>query len=345
MTREARRQVLNRVELKKKRHPHAGLWLDKFLKEQVPQGGEGSFGRHLADVADIPIGSDYDAFFKRWKATLEAAGARLAVARTKGRLVVGLGAASVLENSITIHHTYGVPYIPGSALKGLVAHYAHSRLEDGRWHKGGDAHRILLGDTECAGYVTFFDALYIPKSAPQDRPLVVDVMTVHHPDYYRGEDSAPADWDSPTPISFVSARGDYLIALLGLDEWVEAAFQILALALEEAGIGAKTFSGYGRMELVGVPAASPTEEEAVKPEQAEPKPEPEPPLTWRRGTVRHYRPDKGFGRLVDDETGAELSFRREAIEEKGWSPGKKHKVRYAVVEQEGRLVVVKIRKA
>lgn len=345
MTREARRQVLHRVRLKKERLPHAGLWLDKFLEKQVPQGGEGTFGRHFADVANIPITPDYGAFFKRWKAMLEAAGARLVMAHTKGRLVVGLGAASVLENSIAIHHTYGVPYIPGSALKGLAAHYAHSRLEDERWRKSSEAHRVLFGNTEWAGYVTFFDALYVPKSAPQDRPLVVDVMTVHHPDYYRGEDSAPADWDSPTPISFVSARGDYLIALHGSDEWVEAAFQILALALEEAGIGAKTFSGYGRMELVGVPAASPTEEDAVKPEQAGPKPEPEPPLTWRRGTVRHYRPDKGFGRLVDDETGEELSFRREAIEEKGWSPGKKHKVRYAVVEQEGRPVVVRIRRA
>ena len=235
--------------MKNDRYPHVSLWLDKFLQEQVPQGGEGSFGRHFSNMADIPVVPDYGAFFKRWKATLEAAGARLAVTRTKGRLVVGLGAASVLENSIAIHHTYGVPYIPGSALKGLAAHYAYSRLEDERWHKSGEAHRVLFGNTEWAGYVTFFDALYVPKSAPQDRPLVVDVMTVHHPDYYRGEDSAPADWDNPTPISFASARGDYLVALHGPDEWVESALQILDLALAEVGIGAKTSSGYGRMKL------------------------------------------------------------------------------------------------
>lgn len=61
--------------------------------------------------------------------------------------------------------------------------------------------------------------------------------------------------------------------------------------------------------------------------------------------MREYRPEKGFGRLVDDESGKELTFKREAIEDKGWSPGKKHKVRYAVVEQEGKLVVIKIQRA
>jgi|Deesub1362A_J573_1020465.scaffolds.fasta_scaffold00936_8 CRISPR-associated protein Cmr6 len=270
MTRKARRQVLDNVRLSSVRHPHAGLWLDKFLREQVPQGGEGSFRGHFADVADIPIVSDYEAFFKRWKTMLETAGAQLAVAHTKGRLAVGLGAASVLENSIAIHHTYGVPYIPGSALKGLAAHYASSRLEDERWRrlKGGEAHRIVFGDTEWAGYVNFFDALYVPKSAPRNKPLELDVTAVHHPYYYRGENFAPADWDSPTPISFVSARGDYLVALHGPDEWVETAFQVLALAFEEYGIGAKTSSGYGRMELEISGAQEEETHSETKPEES-----------------------------------------------------------------------------
>jgi len=68
-------------------------------------------------------------------------------------------------------------------------------------------------------------------------------------------------------------------------------------------------------------------------------------LVWRTGTVREYQPGPGHGRLVDDETGDELRFGREAIAEKGWSPGKKQKVRYAVVEREGRRVVIKLRKA
>lgn len=36
------------------------------------------------------------------------------------RLVIGLGQASVFDTSITLHHTYGIPYIPSSAIKGLL---------------------------------------------------------------------------------------------------------------------------------------------------------------------------------------------------------------------------------
>ena len=36
------------------------------------------------------------------------------------RMVVGLGAENVHETSMTLHHIYGIPYIPGSALKGIA---------------------------------------------------------------------------------------------------------------------------------------------------------------------------------------------------------------------------------
>lgn len=39
------------------------------------------------------------------------------------RMVVGLGNPSVYDTSITLHHIYGIPYIPGSAIKGITRHY------------------------------------------------------------------------------------------------------------------------------------------------------------------------------------------------------------------------------
>jgi len=39
------------------------------------------------------------------------------------RFVVGLGGESVYETSITLHHIYGFPYIPGQAVKGVVRSY------------------------------------------------------------------------------------------------------------------------------------------------------------------------------------------------------------------------------
>ncbi|GAB6072408.1 hypothetical protein JCM14244_07850 [Venenivibrio stagnispumantis] len=43
--------------------------------------------------------------------------------KTSSRLVVGLGSGSVLEVSIKLHHVYGVPYIPSSAVKGVLRAY------------------------------------------------------------------------------------------------------------------------------------------------------------------------------------------------------------------------------
>ena len=275
---KARRAILEGIALEPRRYPHPGLWLDKFLKEQTEQGGENTYTAHFEAATNIPVSPAYRKFYDRWKKMLKTAGARVAKATTLGRLVIGLGAESVLENAITLHRTYGVPVIPGSALKGLAAAYARNRLEDEAWHvktdqQGkivhmGEAYKTLFGDTASAGYVTFFDALYVPGSATGDKPLALDVVTVHHPDYYQGKDSPPADWDSPNPVPFVSVRGGvkFLVALDGPDEWVEAAFAILERALAEEGIGAKTNSGYGRMVL-----------ERITPDQ-----EPEPSEDFRQ---------------------------------------------------------------
>ena len=281
----ARRKLLARVPLETQRYPHPGLWLDKFLKEQTEQGGENTYTAHFEAATHIPVAPAYKKFYDRWEKMLKTAGARVAKATTLGRLVIGLGAESVLENAITLHRTYGVPVIPGSALKGLAAAYARNRLEDEAWRvetdqRGkivhmGEAYKTLFGDTTSAGYVTFFDALYVPGSATGDKPLALDVVTVHHPDYYQGKNNPPANWDSPNPVPFVSVRSGvkFLVALAGPDEWVDAAFQILALALAEEGIGAKTNSGYGRMMIERIAESTPAWEKfrrrvvKVKPQQ------------------------------------------------------------------------------
>jgi len=243
---------------RKERQTHAGLWLDKYITTQNRDGK----GRQalVNEVAALPIPETYLASYKRWGKMLVDSGVRTHEAHTKGRMVVGLGDESVLETSVALHHTYGVPYIPGSALKGLAANYAHQRLGD-LWKKDSDAYKIVFGDADNAGYVTFFDALYIPLDTNTQKKkcaLYPDVITVHHQKYYQGKDNAPpADWDSPIPIPFLSATGSYLLALVAPeleepDEWLTRTFEILANALHERGVGAKTSSGYGRMEIEGV---------------------------------------------------------------------------------------------
>jgi CRISPR-associated protein Cmr6 len=154
-----------------------------------------------------------------------------------------------------------VPYIPGSALKGLAASYAHHYLGD-EWCKGGAFHRVVFGDTDNTGYITFFDGLYMPGTGKYySNALAPDVITVHHQKYYQETNTVPSDSDDPNPIPFLSATGHYLLALSAPDfqqptRWIDITFQILAEALEKLGIGAKTSSGYGRLAFIDSPARS-----------------------------------------------------------------------------------------
>ena len=226
---------------------HAGLWLERYTEKL---GAKGENQAHIEKVTNIvKISAAYAAHFERWKELVAENTAMVCdEAVVQGRMVVGLGAESVLETAITLHRTYGVPYIPGSALKGLARSAAQRLFVGDEWQKDGAAHKIMFGTTDEAGYVTFHDALLVAEKGA-GIPLDLDVMTVHHPKYYGGGPEAPADWDSPNPVAFVTARGTYLIVLEGPREWTEKALAILAEALWEEGIGAKTAAGYGRMKL------------------------------------------------------------------------------------------------
>lgn len=256
----ARRAVLTGVTCQVSTHP--GLWLDRYLKFQtddpLPDPGVreedvvGARSSLVREVAGIPVQEAYRAAFARWRALLEAdSTTSLAEVASLGRVVVGLGAKGAAETGIRLDPTWGVPVLPGSALKGLCSTTAHRLLADLAWRKGGLSHRELFGDTDEQGLVHFLDAWWIPPAVAVEGPLHPDVMTSHHQDYYTAGSAPPADSDSPNPIAFVSARGSFLLAVQADDAaWREAAIEILALGLAELGIGAKTNAGYGRMARV-----------------------------------------------------------------------------------------------
>ncbi len=273
-----RRSALESIRLPQEKEPHRGLWLDKFLRSADREDAEAK--RNLVrEVARIPEPREYRAFFERYRKALEAVGAEVRRAQTLSRLVVGLGGEGVLETSLTLHRTYGVPYIPGSALKGLASRYAHLYLQGEAWRRDlasfrrGEAQAALFGTTEEQGLVVFFDALPLPGKWG----LHPDLLNPHHPAYYRGEEEPPADWNSPTPVPFLSATGTFLLAMApapGVDReaarpWLGAAWQILAWALREEGVGGKTSSGYGRMGLEGEAPRPPGGEASRDPRYAE----------------------------------------------------------------------------
>ncbi|MCB9282940.1 MAG: type III-B CRISPR module RAMP protein Cmr6 [Lewinellaceae bacterium] len=149
---------------------------------------------------------------------LEVEKKRLAI---DNRLIAGLGGASVFETSMTLHHIYGIPYLPGSSIKGLVRSWiiincflpGQQSKEEGK--RGKEAEKAAMKnvlfayifgtDTEGPekkahrGKVIFFDAY------PQSPPVIeTDVMNVHYPKYYGGQGKPPADHDSPNPIHFLT---------------------------------------------------------------------------------------------------------------------------------------------
>lgn len=251
---------------------NAGLELSRYLPEAV--GGDNATVKYLLDrVCTTQPTPLYRAAYARWQATLEEMGESVAQQpyQVQTRMIVGLGAESVRETAVTLQRVHGLPYIPGSALKGLASHYARRTQAA----TGGDLlsqveRDVLFGEPGAAAYVTYFDAWYVPGSAqPDDRPLRRDVMTVHHPTYYRSQGAGagshgPWDFDDPTPLPFLSAAGQYLIAVSCVDTaWAQLALELLTHALADWGIGAKTASGYGRLKPVtqqqsaGAPARHP----------------------------------------------------------------------------------------
>lgn len=265
---ESRRKNLKELTFDKS-PTNASLWLNKYIREQKGDGQESTAKQDLVNrVSQIEVPDIYKYFYQdMWLKSLETSGDKYFEKRfieISGRMIIGLGAESVLETSITLHRTYGVPYIPGSALKGLAASYAHRSMGEG-WNKEkknkdknkkiGEAHKLMFGSQDSAGYVIFHDALYVPNSYGKT-PLRPDILTVHHQKYYEGKGNAPADWDSPVPIPLLSAQGQYLLAVsansgnVEFDKKIaELAVEVLKLALRDEGIGAKTSSGYGRADV------------------------------------------------------------------------------------------------
>jgi CRISPR-associated protein Cmr6 len=182
-----------------------------------------------------------------------------------GRMVVGLGGASVYGTSMTLHHIYGLPYIPGTAVKGVTRSSVISEKYDGEESNAlqdedfciifGSPANSILGSYQ--GAVRFFDAF--PIAAPT---LSLDIMNPHYGSYYSDGTgkTAPTDDDTPNPINFLTVEETKFTFTLGVKRKdnkllrgpvfggkmsLNVAMEWLVKALTESGIGAKSSVGYG----------------------------------------------------------------------------------------------------
>lgn len=202
--------------------------------------------------------------------------------RSLWHLAIGLGQASVYDNALTLHHIYGIPYLPASSIKGLLRNYILNlyfqdredlALQDAVFrsifgiepeHRSAlsSADRPAHENTYMKGKVIFFEAF--PIQAPE---IVADVMTPHYQPYYQ-EGKPPGDYHDPIIIPFLVVKNTTFQIMIGSTEQemprstvnylpkdqanslAELAMKLLTQALGEWGIGAKTTCGYGRMTEV-----------------------------------------------------------------------------------------------
>lgn len=272
---------------------------------------------------------------------LRVPAANLLYAQLQSRLMLNM-ASGVMENAGLCLDRFGLPYIPGSAVKGCARRMAIQQLveaetteaktellvqialmfgwgdtdwkpgrkrkrHDGReietepysdfwWamaeysgkHEADSQRMTAWQEVASAAAVRLFDQLDVRRRKRRDQPLVdlpnfagvgsflpahpldvsgidlplrpprlgtlePDVVTCHHPDYYRSDGTKPiaTDDEDPNPVHFpaVAAGHVFAFAILPLrscsKELLTRARRWLADGLTAFGIGAKTAAGYG----------------------------------------------------------------------------------------------------
>lgn len=233
---------------------HAGLWYDKLCDRWSDDWTLGaspdSDSRKLdwiETVTKSPLGS---------KDLLEEVAlrtVRLAIAKggvfglvvSESRFVTGLGRSHPVESGFAWHPTLGVPYLPGSSVKGILRSWAEEGIEP---RSSREALSRAFGVPGVVGAVDVLDLLPISPVC-----LDADVITPHYAGWT--PEDPPADWRRPVPVPFlVTAAGtSFLFALLPTTpagrEHLDTLRSWLLQALQSSGAGAKTSVGYGRFRL------------------------------------------------------------------------------------------------
>ena len=172
------------------------------------------------------------------------------------RMVVGLGGNHVQETNMMLDHVHGIPYLPGSAFKGVVRSWVIQEYFDNdeklamRDIQNGDPVQLqqkkkdffaVFGSQKAAGKVQFLDAL--PASGVD---FDIDIMNPHFSDYYRGT-TFPTDDQTLIQIHFLALKNTpfrFLIVAKAAGP-LQLAKDWFMEAIQNRGFGAKSAVGYG----------------------------------------------------------------------------------------------------
>lgn len=247
---------------------HTGLLLDRGFPELNNEDSQ-TKTKHIADACKIAANEYFEDFYSRayhrWqRAISDPKRFMSAILELESRMFIGL-AGGAMETGCAISRSYGAPYIPGSSIKGVASHHARNRFSEANSAEGSKICDELFGaatdgETEPeqpgkSGLMVLHDAWWVPCSAPS--PLIQEVVTTHHPDYYNDGSKAAKDTDKPIPNAQIAVRGAFLFVIEGPPIWFDFVKEILIDALTVRGAGAKTSAGYGRFSATSIKVSGP----------------------------------------------------------------------------------------
>ncbi len=189
---------------------------------------------------------------------------------TLSPFATGLGNEHPLENGFSFLEPYGLPYLPGSSVKGVLRRAAEelvdeNLLDEGLMFSHCDI-KSLFGnensESKSRGALEFWDVIIDIPRLRTGTDADFDVMTPHHGNYFKGS-ALPDDSKSPIPIFFltipVGSKFNFFIycdtirlkrlqpELLQESSWEKIIEKTCEHAFEWIGFGAKTAVGYGAM--------------------------------------------------------------------------------------------------
>jgi len=192
----------------------------------------------------------YTYAFNQWKNAIKAQKQTLSFDIVSlSKVIFGSGNASALEVGVHLNKPWGVPYISGSSIKGILASFLHKT--ETMPVDGLDYVNIFGGNYDgkkYSGSVVFNDAWLYPDS---DSWFERDIINPHYQKYYSGE-RFPDGMESPIPVQTLALSGglSFFVSMQGPDNLLQYLKDVLKQAFYEIGAGAKTAVGYGRFKVV-----------------------------------------------------------------------------------------------
>ena len=174
----------------------------------------------------------------------------------------GLGNEHPIENGFAFLTPYGLPYLAGSGVKGILRRATQELRDEAEAGFTDDAIDAMFGperidkpEDASRGALDFWDVFPNPVGGK----LAVEIMTPHFGKYYRGEDT-PHDSGAPVPVSFLAVPAGSAFDFHAVCQaarlptslqvtWRNLLDRAFQHAFRWLGFGAKTSVGYGAMAV------------------------------------------------------------------------------------------------